>query len=108
MCHGCDGVAGKYEFGARTGGANVILGIGYLAAALIVTTALLNAFPISLLGVLLAIVAFSLGKLALKSDNIVLSIAIGILALLSNLGIAFVVGILVHLLLTRNTVRRHG
>lgn len=97
MCHGCDGVAGKYEFGARTGGANVVLGVLYLAAALFATSALLGAFPLAMLGVLLAIIAISLSKSVLQSSNLILSLGIGVLALLTNLGIAFLVGILVYL-----------
>ena len=105
MCHGCDGVAGKYEFGARTGGANVVLGVGYLLAAFVLTTALLAEFPLALLGVLLAIVAIALGKAAVKSTNIALSVVIGITAILANLALAFLLGVLVHLLLTRGIHR---
>ncbi len=101
MCHGCDGVAGKYEFGARTGGANVILGIGYLALALVATGAFVAAFPLSMLGVLLAIVAVSLGASAQESSNRPLSVGIGLLALFWNLGVAFLLGIGVHLLVER-------
>ena len=101
MCHGCDGVAGKYEFGARTGGANVVLGVGYVGAALFATTALLGAFPLAMLGVLLAIVALSLGANVLRSSNLSLSVGIGVLTMLSNLGIAFIVGVLLHLALKR-------
>jgi len=101
MCHGCDGVAGKYEFGARTGGANVVLGGLYLGAALFATTAILGAFPLSTLGVLLALVAVSLGKRVLESSNLGLSVGIGALAILVNLGVAVVVGIAVSLLLSR-------
>lgn len=101
MCHGCDGVAGKYEFGARTGGANVVLGVGYIGIAFVATTALLGAFPIALLGVLLVIVAASLGKHVLVSSNLPLSIGIGILAVITNLGIAFLAGILADLALRK-------
>ena len=101
MCHGCDGVAGKHAFGARTGGANVVLGAGYLGAALVATTALLVAFPLAMLGVLLAIVSVSLGRSVLRSSNLALSVAIGAMALVTNLGVAFVAGVLVHLVLRR-------
>ena len=101
MCHGCDGVAGKYEFGARTGGANVVLGGLYLGAAFFATAALLGAFPLAMLGVLLAIISISLGKSVLQSSNLALSVGIGILTMLTNLGIAFIAGILVHLALKR-------
>jgi hypothetical protein len=101
MCHGCDGVAGKHAFGARTGGANVILGVGYVGAALLATSALLAAFPMALLGVLLAVVAFSLSRSVLESSNLPLSVAIGVGALLVNLGVAFLLGVLVHLAIER-------
>ncbi|VTT85403.1 Probable sulfate permease [Halorubrum sp. DM2] len=97
MCHGCDGVAGKYAFGARTGGANVVLGVGYLAAAPFATPALIAAFPLAMLGALLAIVAVSLARNVTDSGNRALSVGIGLLALATNLGVAFVVGIAVHL-----------
>lgn len=101
MCHGCDGVAGKFEFGARTGGANVVLGVFYLGAALVVTAGLIAAFPLAMLGVLLAIIAISLSMNVLQSSNLSLSIGIGVLAILTNLGIAFLTGILVYLALDR-------
>lgn len=101
MCHGCDGVAGKHAFGARTGMANVILGVGYIAVAFVATTALLVAFPLALLGVLLVIVAYALGKRVLRSSNLPLSVGMGLLAMVTNLGIAFVLGILIHLALDR-------
>ena len=101
MCHGCDGVAGKHAFGARTGGANVVLGGGYLVAALFATPVVLAAFPVAMLGALLAIVALSLARNALDSSNVALSVGIGVLTLATNLGIAFLVGIVTHLALER-------
>ena len=97
MCHGCDGVAGKHAFGARTGGANVVLGVGYLVAALFATPALTAAFPLAMLGALLAVVAVSLASNVTDSENRALSVGIGLLALATNLGVAFLVGIVVHL-----------
>ena len=97
MCHGCDGVAGKYAFGARTGGANVVLGVGYLVAAPFATPALIAAFPLAMLGALLAIVAVSLARNVTESGNRALSVGIGLLALATNLGVAFVAGVAVHL-----------
>ncbi|TKX78509.1 sulfate transporter [Halorubrum sp. SD626R] len=97
MCHGCDGVAGKHAFGARTGGANVVLGAGYLAAALFATPALLAAFPVAMLGALLAIVAVSLARNVTDSGNLALSVGIGVLALATNLGVAFLLGVVAHL-----------
>jgi MFS superfamily sulfate permease-like transporter len=97
MCHGCDGVAGKHAFGARTGGANVVLGAGYLLAVPFATPELLASFPLAMLGALLAIVAVSLARNALDSENVALSVAIGVVALATNLGVAFLLGIVAHL-----------
>ncbi|WP_049930660.1 putative sulfate/molybdate transporter [Halorubrum ezzemoulense] len=97
MCHGCDGVAGKHAFGARTGGANLVLGGGYLVAALFATPALIAAFPLAMLGALLAVVAVSLARNVTDSGNRALSVGIGLLALATNLGVAFLVGIAIHL-----------
>ncbi|OYR61037.1 sulfate transporter [Halorubrum ezzemoulense] len=97
MCHGCDGVAGKHAFGARTGGANLVLGGGYLVAALFATPALIAAFPLAMLGALLAVVAVSLARNVTDSGNRALSVGIGLLALATNLGVAFLAGIAVHL-----------
>ena len=97
MCHGCDGVAGKHAFGARTGGANVVLGAGYFLAVPFATPALLGAFPVAMLGALLAIVAVSLARNAVDSENVALSVAIGLAALATNLGVAFLLGIVAHL-----------
>lgn len=101
MCHGCDGVAGKYEFGARTGGANLVLGVGYLALVPFASAAFLGAFPIAMLGVLLVMIAVSLGASVRSSSNLALSVSIGLLALVWNLGAAFVLGIVVHLAIER-------
>lgn len=103
MCHGCDGVAGKYEFGARTGGANVVVGVLYLGAAVVTTTTLLQAFPLAILGVLLVIVAVSLLKSVLQSSNRLLSVGIGVLTIAVNLGAAFLVGVLVYVAQKRIT-----
>ena len=56
MCHGAGGMAGHVAFGARTGGATIILGIVLLALALFLSSAvkdLFGIFPTSVLGVIL-------------------------------------------------------
>jgi len=102
MCHGCDGVAGKHEFGARTGGANVVLGCVYLAGAFFVTAAVLGAIPLAMLGVLLAVVALSLAANVRESSHLALSVGIGVLAVVTNLAFAFAAGVAVHLLARRD------
>ncbi|MHC3439141.1 putative sulfate/molybdate transporter [Natrialbaceae archaeon A-gly3] len=100
MCHGSGGLAGKFAFGARTAGANVILGVFYLALALVAGAALLAAFPLALLGVLLVVVAFELGRAALAPIDTLpafaLVAAVGLVGVLVNVGLAFVLGIVAY------------
>jgi hypothetical protein len=94
MCHGSGGVAGKHAFGARTAGANVVLGAGYAAVA-VLAAGVVAAFPMATLGVLLAAVALELGRTSLDSENIRLTVAVGVLGAVTNVGVAFLVGAVV-------------
>ena len=100
MCHGSGGVAGKYAFGARTAGANLILGIIYALAA-IAAVGIVAAFPVAMLGVILVLIALELAKTGLETANLWLTLGIGVLGVLANIGFAFVVGILVYHFLNR-------
>ena len=56
MCHGAGGMAGHVQFGARTGGASVMLGIALVALAVLLGDSiglLLAVFPEPVLGVIL-------------------------------------------------------
>ncbi|MBI4538126.1 MAG: sulfate transporter [Gemmatimonadetes bacterium] len=103
-CHGSGGLAGQYRFGARTGGsvvmlgaAKVALGVAFGAAAL----ALLQAYPDSILGVLLV---FAGAELALPARDattrraflIVAVTAGGILSV--NTAVGFLLGLLVAII----------
>jgi SulP family sulfate permease len=101
MCHGAGGLAAMYRFGARTAGANIIIGAIFLVLALFLgenALAFLNLVPLSLLGVLLV---FSGAQLALmiqdtqdKKDLFVAMVMLGI-TLAVNLAAAFLCGILI-------------
>jgi hypothetical protein len=93
MCHGSGGLAGKHAFGARSAGANVVLGVLYGLAALVAGGGFFALFPMATLGVVLVLVAWELGKNALDSESRGLAVAIGAVGLLANVGIAFVCGI---------------
>ncbi|ELZ08063.1 sulfate transporter [Natrinema thermotolerans DSM 11552] len=105
MCHGSGGLAGKYAFGARTGGANVLLGVGYLALALVAAGAALAAFPMALLGVLLVVVGGQLARAAFDpvSDrrSLALVVGVGAVGAVVNVGVAFVAGAVAFWLLSR-------
>ena len=107
MCHGSGGLAGKYAFGARTGGANVLLGVGYLALALVAAGAVLAAFPMAILGVLLVVVALELARAAFKpvsdAQSLAVVVAVGVVGLLVNVGVAFTLGTVVFWVLSRRS-----
>ncbi|WP_336327837.1 putative sulfate/molybdate transporter [Halovenus sp. HT40] len=97
MCHGSGGIAGKYAFGARTAGANVILGVAYIAVALL-AVGMVTAYPTAVLGVILALVALQLGWTSLRqTDSIFFVVAVGVLGLVVNLAAAFLVGVVLSL-----------
>lgn len=100
MCHGSGGVAGKYAFGARTAGSNLILGVIYAIAA-VVAVGIVAAFPLSMLGVVLALIAVELARAGLDTNNLALTIGIGVIGVVTNVGIAFVLGAFGYLLLKR-------
>jgi MFS superfamily sulfate permease-like transporter len=107
MCHGAGGMAGHVRFGARTGGAPVILGALLVVAALFFAGAVetgLALFPPAVLGVILFVAG---SQLALgvcegwerKDDRFVLIVV----AALSvwNVGVAFLFGLATQWLLRR-------
>jgi len=99
MCHGAGGMAGHVQFGARTGGALVIVGVVLLATATLFSgsvATLLRLFPTAILGVILFLTGAQLALGACdipkdKGERFVLVVT-GALAVW-NVGIAFVVGI---------------
>jgi hypothetical protein len=99
MCHGAGGMAGHVKFGARTGGAPIILGIVLLVTATLFSASvgtLLRLFPPAILGVILFLTGAQLALGACdipkdKGERFALMIT-GALAVW-NVGIAFVVGL---------------
>jgi SulP family sulfate permease len=101
MCHGAGGLAAHYRFGARTAGANLIIGGIFVSLALIFgenMVAILNLFPFSLLGVLLVFAGLQLAIMIQdvedRKDLFVVLLMLGI-ALASNLAVAFIAGLIV-------------
>jgi SulP family sulfate permease len=97
LCHGCGGLTAHYRFGARTGGAPLMLGGIFLTLGLLGGSAsmqVLGLIPFPILGVLLAYVGFQhmllacdlRGAQAWLTALLVLAIAIAT----SNLAIGFV------------------
>jgi len=99
MCHGAGGMAGHIAFGARTGGAMIILGTVLLALALFFSAsidALFRLFPDSVIGVILFLagVQLALGSSEFskhKGERFVTLITAAFA--MWNVGAAFLVGI---------------
>jgi len=95
MCHGAGGLAAHYRFGAR-GGLSLLFGgvllfmIGILCSDLEISGAL----PVGMFGVLLIVVAVELAKHGLKTDNIIVSGLIAVLAVPFGLAIGFCAGLI--------------
>ena len=93
MCHGAGGLAAQYRFGARTGGSNIISGLILLPIALFFASPeFVAVIPYGVFGALLVFVAIELGRHGLKTDSYIVTGIIAILALLTNITIAFIVG----------------
>ena len=106
MCHGAGGLAAHHRFGARTGGSNIMIGVIFMAIALIFGTigiSLLMLIPNGILGVLLLFAGLELAVLVrdvnTRNDLFVTLIVAGLGFVTTNMGIAFAVGILVYYLI---------
>ena len=109
MCHGAGGLAAQYRFGARTGGSNIISGILLLPIALFFASPEFVAIiPLGVFGALLVFVAIELGKHSFKTSSYIVTITIAILALLINMMVAFVVGMVLAYSLAKITKRHSG
>jgi hypothetical protein len=111
MCHGAGGMAGHVQFGARTGGAVVILGAVLLVTAIFFSTSVgtfLRLFPTSILGVILFLTGaqLALGACDISGDKgeRFVTVITGALAIW-NVGIAFIVGMVAYALYKRGLLR---
>ncbi len=95
MCHGAGGLAAHYRFGAR-GGLSLILGgvLLFLIGILCEDPDISGALPVGMFGVLLLVVAVELAKHGLKTDNIIVSGLIAVLAVPFGLAIGFCAGLI--------------
>ncbi|MGD0919202.1 MAG: putative sulfate/molybdate transporter [Thermodesulfobacteriota bacterium] len=111
MCHGAGGMAGHIRFGARTGGALVILGVIVLLVGLFLSDSVavvLQVFPRSILGVILFFAGVELGlvvrDIKLKRQNLfVLLVTAG--TAMWNMGVAYLAGLLLYYGLQRRWIR---
>ncbi|MBI4302802.1 MAG: sulfate permease [Chloroflexi bacterium] len=106
MCHGSGGLTAHYKMGARTGGAGLMIGGMLLLLGMVFGTnalSILSLIPLSVLGVLLAIVGVyhaSLARGLSGKRQYSTAVAVAAVAVISgNLALGFGVGIVLHQLL---------
>ncbi len=112
MCHGAGGLAAHYRFGARTGGSNIMIGIIFLLIGLVfgkIGISLLSSIPNAILGILLVFAGIELALLIKdvgeKSDLFITILIAGVGFATTNMGIAFIAGILVKHLIQWKKIR---
>jgi SulP family sulfate permease len=101
VCHGAGGMTAHFSFGARTGGAPIMLGTVLLVLSLVIgasLAAVLAGFPLPILAALLAVSGVL--HMALLKDlqdpyHWALAIAVGVTGFMSNLAIALVGALLI-------------
>lgn len=100
MCHGAGGLAGQYRYGARTGGAGILAGLIFITLALFFSSPeVLSIVAIGVLGALLVFVGIEMARHSIKTDSLVVTGLIGILAILISMTVAFLIGMAVAYLL---------
>jgi sulfate permease, SulP family len=112
MCHGTGGLAAHYRFGARTGGAPIMIGAVFVIMALAfgeLGFRVLALIPNSVLGVLLIFAGLELCPLirSLKTNEeyFVALLISGISLAVPNMGWAFGIGILVDLFIRKARIK---
>ena len=98
MCHGAQGLAGQYTFGARTGGTPILEGLIEISFGLFLSRSIANilsAFPMALIGGMMVMVAIQLGKGAVKLRGWKLGLAAttAVVSVVTNMAVGFVVGL---------------
>ena len=111
MCHGAQGLAGQYYFGARTGGTPILEGLVEISMGLFLSRSIANiltAFPMPLIGGMMFMVAGQLGKEAVKLRGWKLGLAAttAAVSVVTNMAVGFVVGLGLTYLL--RTLARRG
>ena len=111
MCHGAGGMAGHIRFGARTGGALVILGVIVLLTGLFLSDSvsfLFQVFPRPILGVILFFAGVELAlvvrDIKMKKQNLfVLLVTTG--TAMWNMGVAYLAGLILYYTLQRRWIK---
>ena len=103
VCHGSGGLTAHYRFGARTGGANLMMGAICLTLAVFFSKTILpilSLIPYPILGVMLSFVGIQqsllIRDLDAKEDFLVAAFIAVVTMLTSNLAIGFGLGLVIY------------
>jgi SulP family sulfate permease len=115
MCHGSGGLTAHYRFGARSGGASIIIGGIFIFIALILgqaAPAIFNLLPLAVLGVLLIYIGvahtFLIRDIVCIPWELSLALGMGVLTVIcGSLAVAFALGLPIALLGERLKERLH-
>ncbi|MFC5480997.1 putative sulfate/molybdate transporter [Massilia suwonensis] len=108
MCHGAGGMAAYTAFGARTGGAPVVFGLVLLVLALCFSESiafLLQALPAAVLGAILFLAGARMAAANAPNTRdwrVLLPMTLTAGLALWNVGLAFLAGMIVHLVVRRS------
>ncbi|MCI0468460.1 MAG: sulfate permease, partial [Nitrospirae bacterium] len=101
ICHGAGGIAAHYRFGARTGGANIMIGAIFISAGILLGNSaimIFNLLPLSLLGALLIFAGLQIAMMIkdlTKPKDLFVAIAMLSVTVATNLAISFIAGIII-------------
>jgi len=105
LCHGAGGLASKYYFGARTGGANIIEGLTHICIGLFFSASIVGLFtyfPMAIIGAMMFLVGVELTRpswTATLDLELIPVIATIVVSVLTNMGIGFLAGLSAHYLI---------
>ncbi len=106
MCHGAGGLAAHYRFGARTGGASIMIGMLFIALSFIGTSSMLSLVPVGILGALLAFAGIELLASSINTDMAAVTAITGIATLLVDPTVGLLAGIAAYIAI--KTIKKYA
>ena len=105
LCHGAGGLASKYYYGARTGGANIMEGLAQICLGLFFSVSivgLFTLFPMAIVGGMLFLVGVELTRPTWRSKmdiELIPMITTILVAMITNMALGFLAGLVIHYLI---------
>lgn len=101
MCHGAQGLAGQYYFGARTGGASILEGLIEIGLGLFLADSLVGlfrAFPQAILGGMMILVAWQLARpvVRMRGEELVFALFTAALSVATNMALGALLGVIAY------------